>query len=678
MTLDTYVSGWDLDLDGEPLVRACQATPDPATFVNPLSGSLDFAASPCDTFDDCRAGEFARGWCSDTGLCTVHTAIYTDVTHSDFIFSGSQACTGSYDYTEEYGTAWTGSLLWNTSDSRRDLGVPKYIATFRLDVSPDAEGAFVVNFFLEQDAWTFCNDTAVVRIPIDTYVPAVIVLPSDCNGNGTPDYDDVVEGTSGDCNDNFVPDECETPDCNDNDVPDECDLSFGTSDDYNQNDVPDECDPDCNTNDVPDDCDLDCDVGDCSSHPLGCGDSDDYNQNEAPDECDPDCNINGVPDDCDLDCGIGDCINHPLGCGGSDDYNQNNVPDDCDPDCNTNGVPDDCDLDCGVGDCSSHPLGCGGSSDCNDNEIPDECEPDEDCNNNGVQDICDIAGDTSEDCQPNGVPDECDLVGGTSDDLNGNGVPDECDARTPRPENSLGITDCTDDSDCYGGGPWTEAKCIYGTCYAPKTRYLSIARNPEQVDNTAQRVKLDEGTLLGWVGEPTQHPTTGLWLAGIVSESNRVYKDQWHDVVHVYGCEIAHANLCDGGAHCMPNGCPGTENCVHHSYHIQAIALGQDIGDEGNYSEVLELHTNSTWGDTVTSGPGGLMLPPDGVNGLADIMAAIAYFQGDHVAPLTWLDIWDSFGAGVPDQTVGIGDIMSGIGGFQGDPYPGDGPLDCP
>ncbi|GAG49901.1 unnamed protein product [marine sediment metagenome] len=92
---------------------------------------------------------------------------------------------------------------------------------------------------------------------------------------------------------------------------------------------------------------------------------------------------------------------------------------------------------------------------------------------------------------------------------------------------------------------------------------------------------------------------------------------------------------------------------------------------------MLELATNTTWGDTCASGPSGLKLPPDGVPGLADIMAAIAYFQGDHVAPLTWLDIWDFFGAGVPDQVVGLADIMGAIAGFQGAPYPGDGPLGC-
>ena len=36
--------------------------------------------------------------------------------------------------------------------------------------------------------------------------------PCDCNFNGTPDHEDIAEGTSDDCNDNGTPDECEWPD----------------------------------------------------------------------------------------------------------------------------------------------------------------------------------------------------------------------------------------------------------------------------------------------------------------------------------------------------------------------------------------------------------------------------------------------------------------------------------
>ncbi len=51
---------------------------------------------------------------------------------------------------------------------------------------------------------------------------------SDCNSNGTPDCQDIADGTSRDCN------------CNG--IPDECDIAQGSSTDDNGNGIPDECD----------------------------------------------------------------------------------------------------------------------------------------------------------------------------------------------------------------------------------------------------------------------------------------------------------------------------------------------------------------------------------------------------------------------------------------------------
>ena len=121
----------------------------------------------------------------------------------------------------------------------------------------------------------------------------------DCNNNGVIDFDDVMLGTSQDCNTNGRPDECET-DCNNNGVPDDCDISSGTSGDCNTNSIPDECDialstsTDCNTNGIPDACDV--------AH----GSSTDCNWNGVSDACDillgtsEDCNDNEIPDECEL------------------------------------------------------------------------------------------------------------------------------------------------------------------------------------------------------------------------------------------------------------------------------------------------------------------------------------------------------------------------------------------
>jgi hypothetical protein len=111
----------------------------------------------------------------------------------------------------------------------------------------------------------------------------------DCNGNSVPDWQDLLAGTSFDCEADGLPDECQPfVDCNGNGVRDGCDIAAGVSTDCNSNGVPDECEPqDCNGNGVFDACES----GDC-------------NGNGIIDVCDivagtsPDVDGNGVPDEC--------------------------------------------------------------------------------------------------------------------------------------------------------------------------------------------------------------------------------------------------------------------------------------------------------------------------------------------------------------------------------------------
>ncbi len=278
-------------------------------------------------------------------------------------------------------------------------------------------------------------------------------VPEDCNDNGTPDAEEILldplldgngngildecEPSLPDCNENDIPDFCDT-DCNDNGVPDDCDVADGTSTDCNGNGRPDECEPDCNANDIQDDCDIaDCD-GD-----LAC----------------TDCNANGVPDGCEIANPSWDC-------------NENDIPDDCDPDADGDGVPDDCDICPGFSD----------SADCDGDSIPNGCEISvadgglctgedcsADCNANGVPDQCDISRCTGlpgcTDCQSNGIPDECDIDSGSSPDDDGDGIPDEC--YTPDP-------------------PGLPPNTVH---HATKHRYLSI--DPATVPGMAEALKVE-------------------------------------------------------------------------------------------------------------------------------------------------------------------------------------------
>ncbi len=78
----------------------------------------------------------------------------------------------------------------------------------------------------------------------DEFGGECVMLDADCNANGRPDFLDIRDGVSLDCNENLVPDECELTvnDCNSNGIPDDCDLASGISEDCNSNGTPDDCD----------------------------------------------------------------------------------------------------------------------------------------------------------------------------------------------------------------------------------------------------------------------------------------------------------------------------------------------------------------------------------------------------------------------------------------------------
>ena len=87
------------------------------------------------------------------------------------------------------------------------------------------------------------------------------ICSADCNGNGTPDAEEIAAGAA-DLDANGILDSCQT-DCNANGLPDAYELGQNTVSDCNGNGTPDSCDiasglsGDSNTNGVPDECELD-------------------------------------------------------------------------------------------------------------------------------------------------------------------------------------------------------------------------------------------------------------------------------------------------------------------------------------------------------------------------------------------------------------------------------------
>jgi M6 family metalloprotease-like protein len=115
-----------------------------------------------------------------------------------------------------------------------------------LSGTPSTPGSFLPIFQVSDGEHRY--DRAGIALQINALI--------DCNSNGIDDAQDIAGGTSQDCNDNGVPDECDA-DCNANGTPDECE----SAPDCDANGIPDECeleDGDLNGNGILDVCEADC------------------------------------------------------------------------------------------------------------------------------------------------------------------------------------------------------------------------------------------------------------------------------------------------------------------------------------------------------------------------------------------------------------------------------------
>ena len=183
------------------------------------------------------------------------------------------------------------------------------------------------------------------------------IYPSDCNGNGIDDEDEIAAdhnccefGGGLGCNDPTIeacvcgldPYCCDVEWdrlCADLVIRGECGVCPAT--DCNGNEVPDECEADCNHNGIADACEVAADHDCCATHDTpGCSD-------EAIETCV--CAIDPYCCEFEWDERCAERV-HGDGCGACpiDDCNGNGQPDECDisrgfsADCNADGAPDDC------------------------------------------------------------------------------------------------------------------------------------------------------------------------------------------------------------------------------------------------------------------------------------------------------------------------------------------------
>ena len=204
----------------------------------------------------------------------------------------------------------------------------------------------------------FCENDLDVNGPWDDHGFNLFWLDcGDCNGNGIPDVQEILDGMLTDIDADGRPDQCEF-DCDSDGVTDPLEIYYGTQTDSDADGLPDECEPDCDGDGIPD------------HYAIELGFVPDCNDNLFPDSCDiadgtvTDCDESGVPDVCE-------------------------ILDDPDLDCDGGGVLDVCDL----------------------------ADPMLNCNDNDWVDACEIADGLADDLNGDGIPDECQCLGDLNRDF---------------------------------------------------------------------------------------------------------------------------------------------------------------------------------------------------------------------------------------------------------------------
>jgi hypothetical protein len=135
-------------------------------------------------------------------------------------------------------SSWSGmplalySSYLGTVDSTENMvvGIP---------VKPLPPGASHRTLFMQMHT-TSPAGTSTFGDPVQVLVQDCPTCLLDCDGNGIDDLLEIENGTSPDCNRNWIPDSCET-DCDGNGIPDACDIADGTLIDANDNGIPDSC-----------------------------------------------------------------------------------------------------------------------------------------------------------------------------------------------------------------------------------------------------------------------------------------------------------------------------------------------------------------------------------------------------------------------------------------------------
>jgi len=162
VTLELFLSNWDTDHDGSPLLGMYQGTVEPDSY-------LGETASPPNAGVDL----VPLGWPAAPG-----TGAFIDATRGDFVLGDPAAQWALSDGTLDYAWGAAGSLAsWPAGVA--DPGSPRYAATLVLTVPANAAGTYTVYPSPDPDR-TFMTDSSSCRLADPYLGPAVIsVVPVD-------------------------------------------------------------------------------------------------------------------------------------------------------------------------------------------------------------------------------------------------------------------------------------------------------------------------------------------------------------------------------------------------------------------------------------------------------------------------------------------------------------------
>jgi hypothetical protein len=252
----------------------------------------------------------------------------------------------------------------------------------------------------------------------------------------------------------------------------------------------------------------------------------------------------------------------------------------------------------------------------------------------------------------------------------------------------VGLLECTQSQNCVDL-TGTTSECVEGFCHCvpealyPKSRYISLM--PQDLGTqSAMRVT--------FVDLPAPFDT---W--------NGV--SMWAGPPAVYCENSGQATPPHGGCGPSPSHAPtflaSTLQCqpyyadwdtlealhIYHegivpssTYEVQAIEIGLDIYDQGNYTEPVEL-TTSGWSDVIEDCATQPCGPPDGVVRMtSDVTGFVNKFKNLPVAVMqTRTDLVSAENGPIPDQKTTVIEFVHAVDAFGGDPYPfSPGPLPCP